>query len=301
MASNIFYSMVREYAEQIVNREPRLAFSANGRLCAILTKNHNIVSGVSALYMINETAGVIPAEYMAVVAMNNADMTRALQLITLSLADYSVVIPNPSELMIVMSMDPANAKCNVYVSPSEHLPITSLINRDQYNDVQPDELDVQNDAADGQQSNNGNAPEFAQPTASMTELFSGFGDEDSAAEGVPDSSELEKMGFITNNAPQQYQSEYKNGYSSSPQEQYSSGINLDESNPFFDNSEGSNKKSDVVYFAEIPNENDTSQKTGKNGYGGIPPQQEVLSRNELLKQAKEKKKVARANFNIRKK
>ena len=126
MALNVFYSMVRESAEQLLRREPKIAFSANAQICAILTKDHDIISGMSGIYMINESVGIIPAEYMAVVAMNNAGISRALQMITLSLTDFSVVTPNPSELLLVQSLHPSNSKCNVYISPSDHVVITKL-------------------------------------------------------------------------------------------------------------------------------------------------------------------------------
>ncbi len=325
MALNVFYSMVREAAEQIVRREPKLAFSANARICAILAKNYDIISGVSSIYMINQTAGIIPAEYMAVVAMNNADMTRALQMITLSLADFSVVVPNSSELMIVQSMDPANSKCNVYVSPSEYVPITSLIETSEIeeseeNITEPETTyapdnggfsvpDITETPASVAASNNNfsndNAFEnTASPASAMSGFFSGFGDEDADSAGVPDSSELEKMGFITNSAPDEYVSDFSAKYSAPQEEQYSTGVNIDKNNPFLENSQSSNGKNDVVYFAEVPDENNTQNTLS----GSAPvqqavktPQPEVMSKEELMKQAKQRKKVAKANFNIRRK
>lgn len=314
MALNVFYSMVREAAEQLIRREPKLAFSANARICAILAKNYDIISGVSSIYMINQTAGIIPAEYMAVVAMNNADMTRALQMITLSLVDFSVVIPNPSELMIVQAMDPANSKCNVYISPSDYVPITSLL-----------ENEAQTEETEASQTPSAPANDFSVPditetpasvvnaspqttsasTSAMSGFFNGFGDDESDGTNVPDSAELEKMGFISNTAPEQFQSDYKNNFTSSvAKEEYSTAVNIDANNPFLDNSEKASGNKDIVYFAEIPTEGDGT--TTSEGYNdaqrnkNIPPA-EVISKDDLMKQAKQKKKVARANFNIRRK
>ncbi len=332
MALNVFYSMVREAAEQIVRKEPKLAFSGNARICAILAKNYDIISGVSSIYMINQTAGIIPAEYMAVVAMNNADMTRALQMITLSLADFSVVVPNPAELMIVQSMDPANSKCNVYISPSEYVPITSLIEADDSKESEEEAVysanydNSSNYAAPTNNSgysvpditespfsssptsnsfaNSTPAANNAEPASAMSGFFSGFGDEDSDSTGVPDSSELEKMGFITNSAPDEYVSDFSAKHSAQQEEQYSTGVNIDKNNPFLENSQSSNGKNDVVYFAEIPDANNVQ---GISNGGAPVPQSgrttkpEVMSKEELMKQAKQRKKVARANFNIRKK
>ena len=331
MALNVFYSMVREAAEQIVRREPKLAFSANARICAILAKNYDIISGVSSIYMINQTAGIIPAEYMAVVAMNNADMTRALQMITLSLADFSVVIPNPSELMIVQSMDPANTKCNVYISPSEYVPITSLIEAGDNDEAEeepvysakdmdsdysapannsgysvPDitESPFESSASVSNSEKNTPASNNAEPASAMSGFFSGFGDDDAESADVPDSSELEKMGFITNTAPDEYVSDFSAKQSAPQEEQYSTGVNIDENNPFLGNPQSSKGNNDVVYFADISDANNAQG----NSNGSAPAQQagrtappETMSKAELMKQAKQRKKVARANFNIRKK
>lgn len=322
MALNVFYTMVREAAEQLIRREPKLAFSANARICAILAKNYDIISGVSSIYMINQTAGIIPAEYMAVVAMNNADMTRALQMITLSLVDFSVVIPNPSELMIVQSMDPGNSKCNVYISPSDYVPITSLLE----NEEQPDESNAEPVGTQISSRNDSGVPDITDTPASvsstafvssnnvvektsattaMSGFFSGFGDDESDDANVPDNGELEKMGFISNTAPEQYQSDYKNKFASSAaKEEYSTAVNIDANNPFLDSSEKASGNKDVVYFAEIPNgEANNTMQEGNNEMqrDGNVASADVISRVDLMKQAKQKKKIARANFNIRRK
>lgn len=315
MALNVFYSMVREAAEQLIRREPKLAFSANARICAILAKNYDIISGVSSIYMINQTAGIIPAEYMAVVAMNNADMTRALQMITLSLVDFSVVVPNPSELMIVQAMDPANTKCNVYISPSDYVPITSLLE----NETQTEEISNEAAQTTNDSVNDFSVPDITETPASvvksspetkpssntaMSGFFNGFGDNESDSTNVPDSTELEKMGFISNTAPTQYQSDYKTNFSASAaQEEYSTAVNIDENNPFLDNSVKAAENKDVVYFAEMPSDqeiNASSEESIPNINGNTPPT-EIMSKDDLVKQAKQKKKVARANFNIRRK
>lgn len=313
MALNVFYSMVREAAEQIVRREPKLAFSANAHICAILAKNYDIISGVSSLYMINQTAGIIPAEYMAVVAMNNADMTRALQMITLSLADFSVVVPNAAELMIVQSLDPANTKCNVYISPSEYVPITSLIGEEEAEneEVKEDLSEKAPAPADSGFSvpditetpaSVAAAPQPAVSSDAMSGFFSGFGDDDDNGDYAPNESDLEKMGFITNTAPDEYKSDFSEKFKAS-NEQYSTGVQLDENNPFMESAPNSGDNNDIVYFAEL-SDND-NQQTENGNINSVPSertaQTQPMSKEDLMKQAKQRKKVAKANFNIRRK
>lgn len=313
MALNVFYSMVREAAEQIVRREPKLAFSANAHICAILAKNYDIISGVSSLYMINQTAGIIPAEYMAVVAMNNADMTRALQMITLSLADFSVVVPNAAELMIVQSLDPANTKCNVYISPSEYVPITSLIGEEEaeneevkedFSEKAPAPADSGFSVPDITETpaSVAAAPQPAVSSDAMSGFFSGFGDDDDNGDYTPNESDLEKMGFITNTAPDEYKSDFSEKFKAS-NEQYSTGVQLDENNPFMESAPNSGDNNDIVYFAEL-SDND-NQQTENGNTNSVPSertaQTQPMSKEDLMKQAKQRKKVAKANFNIRRK
>lgn len=313
MALNVFYSMVREAAEQIVRREPKLAFSANAHICAILAKNYDIISGVSSLYMINQTAGIIPAEYMAVVAMNNADMTRALQMITLSLADFSVVVPNAAELMIVQSLDPANSKCNVYISPSEYVPITSLIGEEEaeneevkedFSEKAPEPADSGFSVPDITETpaSVADAPQPAVSSEAMSGFFSGFGDDDDNGDYAPNESDLEKMGFITNTAPDEYKSDFSEKFKAS-NEQYSTGVQLDENNPFMESATNSGNNNDIVYFAEL-SDND-NQQTENGNTNSVPSertaQTQPMSKEDLMKQAKQRKKVAKANFNIRRK
>lgn len=345
MALNVFYSMVRESAEQLLRREPKIAFSANAQICAILTKDHDIISGMSSIYMINDAVGVIPAEYMAVVAMNNAGISRALQMITLSLTDFSVVTPNPSELLLVQSLHPSNEKCNVYISPSDHVVITKLT---EGADI---ELDINGEYAQKQTnqstSNNNSeysgfvsadsslpdltppdyksasqspanyfggfddsmpkppAPANSIPSQSISGLFSGFGDDDETNSSVPDANELEKMGFIKNSAPGEISSDYNNKPTMITNDaDFASKFNVDENNPFLDNSGSSARNNDVVYFAEMHQDEKTSDLDASSGNSVEQvnaPAAQNISMDELLKQAKQKKKIARANFNVRRK
>lgn len=340
MALNVFYSMVRESAEQLIRREPKIAFSANAQICAILTKDHDIISGMSSIYMINESVGIIPAEYMAVVAMNNAGISRALQMITLSLTDFSVVTPNTSELLLVQSLHPSNAKCNVYISPSDHVAITKLtegaeigyeevVQEEQYTseytapsanqgfvsadnslpDLTPPDYNSANQSpvdffgGFGETSQKTAAPQNTISSQSMSELFSGFGDDTGADSSVPDANELEKMGFIKNSAPGEISANYSKSATVPNEAEFASKFNIDENNPFLDNSGSSARNNDVVYFAEMPQDDKADDYDNNNNLNvqGNAADAQNLSMDDLLKQAKQKKKIARANFNIRRK
>lgn len=341
MALNVFYSMVRESAEQLLRREPKIAFSANAQICAILTKDHDIISGMSSIYMINESVGIIPAEYMAVVAMNNAGISRALQMITLSLTDFSVVTPNPSELLLVQSLHPSNSKCNVYISPSDHVAITKLTEgadiefdtNEEYAQEQQNQYTSDSIAgSSGFVSADNSLPDLTSPvyesasqspadyfggfdnvsdapsapvntmsSQSMSGFFSGFGDDAGTDTAVPDANELEKMGFIKNSAPGEISANYSKSATVPNEAEFASKFNIDENNPFLDNSGTSARNNDVVYFAEMPQDDKSDDYDTDNNFGEQTntAAAQNISMDDLLKQAKQKKKIARANFNVR--
>ena len=87
-------------------------------------------------------------------------------------------------------------------------------------------------------------------------------------------------------------------------DQYSTGVKLDENNPFMESAPNSAKNNDVVYFAEL-SDNENQQNTDNGNMNSVPSdraaQAEPLSKEDLMKQAKQRKKVAKANFNIRRK
>lgn len=132
MAFNVFYSMVKEYAEELVKKNASFIPSADARLCALLTSSHDIIAGVTSISLYNGSVSIIPAEYMAAVAMNNIGQTKVLRMITISLADFSVVTPDPSDLDIINSFDPENMKCEVFVSASESVLVASLMGENAY-------------------------------------------------------------------------------------------------------------------------------------------------------------------------
>ncbi|MDE6784258.1 MAG: hypothetical protein K2J26_02630, partial [Ruminococcus sp.] len=67
MGINIFYSMVKEYAEKLLNSGVNGVYSPDAELSAILTSSHDIIAGVTGITICNGTIDSVPAEYMAVV------------------------------------------------------------------------------------------------------------------------------------------------------------------------------------------------------------------------------------------
>ena len=288
MGKNIFYSIVKEYAEALVSQRPDCASVEGAAICAILTSAHDIFAGVTSISLCNNIVQSVPAEYIAVTAMNNAGQTKALQMITLSFADFSVIKPESEGVAIMLESDPENNKCEVFISENESVSAVSFIG---FDEVQHDETDVET----YKESNN---PE---PVESR-DFLNGF-DEQEVSESTNNagSEAFEKMGIINNSAPET-SDDNRNSSLGAPAD-FSSGFDIDESNPFYEPPVANNEVKAISTIADkVPTlitDSDSSASVYRTSAN--ESKKETLSKNDLLKQAKKKKKIAKANFGFRKK
>ncbi|MDE5853621.1 MAG: hypothetical protein K2H19_00965 [Ruminococcus sp.] len=288
MGKNIFYSIVKEYAEALVSQRPDCASVEGAAICAILTSAHDIFAGVTGISLCNNIVQSVPAEYIAVTAMNNAGQTKALQMITLSFADFSVIKPESEGVAIMLESDPENNKCEVFISENESVSAVSFIG---FDEVQHDETDVETYKA----SNN---PESVE----SRDFLNGF-DEQEVSESTNNagSEAFEKMGIINNSAPE-ISNDSRNSSLGAPAD-FSSGFDIDESNPFYEPPVANNEVKAIPTIADkVPTlitDSDSSVSVSRTSAN--ESKKETLSKNDLLKQAKKKKKIAKANFGFRKK
>ena len=379
MGINIFYSMVKEYAEKLLDSGVNGIHSPDAELSAILTSSHDIIAGVTGITVCNGTIDSIPAEYMAVVTMANSGQTRARQMLTMKLSDFSVCVPDESQLMLLLDMEEKNSNCQIFISKSESVPLSKLldkINSGTANyvressapavetvpepvpvreiipepvpvreiipepvpvreiipepvpaeeiipesvpaeEITPESEDVSklsfeqiaNELFESEKySVPESVPEQAPDTpieSDGTDFFSGFDDDFSGNTNINAFNGVE---FLTNSAPDPERIRNIGNIQSEPtvnneEPEYSSRVDIDESNPFYEEktSENSDK---IAYFAEIPDDSkpDKPKTTVNIRPHTNAPGQEMLSKEELLKQAKQRKKIAKANFSFRKK
>lgn len=282
MGTNIFYSIVKEYAEALLSQRPDCAAVEGSAICAILTGTHDIFAGVTGISLCNNMVQSIPAEYMAVTAMNNAGQTKALQMITLSLSDFSVMQPESIGVSLVLESDPENNKCEIFISERESVNALEFIGID--NSVQNEE--VNNETYGGE----------SVPEPVESEDFSDGFDEQEKPENKNNagSEAFEKMEIINNSTE-----ENRNSSLGAPAD-FSSGFDIDESNPFYEPpSSGSDVKAVSTIADSMPSaqNKDSSVSASRSSSN----QKEMISKNDLIKQAKKKKKIAKANFGFRKK
>lgn len=290
MGTNIFYNVVKEYAEALVSQRPDCASVDGAAICAILTSAHDIFAGVTGISLCNNLVQPVPAEYMAVTAMKCAGQTKALQMITLSFEDFSVIKPESDGVEVMIEANPENNKCEIFISKNESVSAVSFVDS---GEIQQNEI---------------SAGTYEEPVSEPVEsgnFFNGF-DEQTESENIGNirSEAFQKMGIVNNSVPETAEIPDKNGNSSlgTPAD-FSSGFDIDESNPFYEPPVSHKDVKTISTIAEqIPSvkaDSDNSASAFRNSVN--ENRKEILSKNDLLKQAKKKKKIAKANFGFRKK
>lgn len=252
MGTNFFYNMVREYAEALVKQRPDCAASG-AMICAFLTSKHDVFAGITGISLNNGAVQSVPAEYLAVNALQSAGQTKVRQMITLSLADFSVVSPDAKCVSELIEINPENNDCEVFISANES--------------VKACELDLNN-----------------------KHFFDGFDTQDSKPEQA-DKNAFEKMGIVSESQAEQSSASSSKEELGAPAD-FSSGFDIDVTNPFY---EAPAVDKEVATISSSSN-NTLASKTADS-----ESKAPAMSKDDLLKQAKKKKKIAKNIFSAKRK
>lgn len=252
MGTNVFYNMVKEYAEAFIKQRPDYV-SAGNAICAIFTNKHDIFTGVT---------GDLSAEYSAIDAMCSSGQTKARQMITLSLVDFSVLSPDADGAAKLIAADSDNEKCEIFISTNESVKACEIAGN-----VHADE-------------------------AENSEFFEGFDAQGSNAEKA-DSGAFEKMGIVSNTA-ESAENSVKPSALGAPAD-FSSGFDIDVTNPFYE-APAEDKEVKTISSAKADKPVNTL-----NMDSGNEKKVPEISKDELLKQAKKKKKIAKNIFSAKRK
>lgn len=258
MATNMFYNIVKEYAEAFVKQKSEYVLTENTLFCAILTSSHDVFSGITGISLCNGSVESVPAEIIAVNAMFSAGQTKARQMITISLSDFKVIPPDKLSAELVIQADDENSKCEIFVSKNESVKAYELLGESDMN----------------------KAEEFF-------EGFDGQGTESNKA----GKNAFEKMGLVSDNGNNS-ESQNKKSELGAPAD-FSTGFDVDVTNPFYEAPVNEKK---VETIATIAGNHDEAVAKETTPAKPAPP---TMSKEDLLKQAKKKKKIAKAIFNTR--
>ncbi len=257
MGTNVFYNMVKEYAESLVKQRPDCA-SADNAICAIFTNKHDVFNGVAGISSSDNTVQ-LSAECLAIDAMRNAGQTKARQMITLSLADFSVLQPNIDGAEKLIETDRDNEKCEIFISTNQSVKACEIAGNvhagETGNDEFPDGFDVQEN------------------------------DIKSADIGMSEKTEL------VSDKPE---NNVKSSDLGAPAD-FSSGFDIDVTNPFYE-APAEDKEVKTISSAKADKPVNTL-----NMNSGNEKKTPEISKDELLKQAKKKKKIAKNIFSAKRK
>lgn len=274
MDVNALYNVAKGFVNKIQNEKPALAAESDAAICLILTDDEEIYSGVTGMGIHNGNIVSYPAECVALIAMFASGVFKAKQLIVISMEDHSVAVPCVECLDMLLLLDTGNDACEIAVSEDRIVPISELMS----------------DGADAEE-----AEETSDISSASVDYFSGFGNE--MPEDVSDSAKVYEGGFDESYSAPQHEPVKKelggNASLGAPAE-FASEVEIDESNPF-------NERSETVAESDGAKPVGILTEKASNAESAQDQKAKTLSKAELLKQAKKKKKVAKSNFSFFKK
>lgn len=255
------YAAAKEYAEKIKEERPSLAAEKDVAVALVVTdKGENFV-GVTGVRFRDGNAEDVPAELIAVLMMKNQGGFVAKNLIVLSLGDLSILKPEAECLELLFRTNAENDNCMAALSEQEETSVASLrladIGGEDFFSGFDDDEEVQEDA----EGEDEGEPEAEEDTEEAEEA----------------AAEEEETASVSSNSI--------------------SGVEIDESNPFYEAPEEVKPPEDVI--ATIADENASEEADTSNEDDAKDKPKETLSKEELMKQAKKRKKVAKSNFLFR--
>ena len=277
MDMTALYNIAKGFVNKIKHEKPAFAEGSGSALCLILTEDEQIFSGISGMGIQDGNIVNYPAESIALTAMFSAGKYRAKQIMLLSIEDCSVSAPCTECLNMLLHLDKDNELCEAAISEEKSVTVKKLLSGDISEESASETSDKDSDEASGH-----------------VDYFSGFGDSD---EGGAAPADMFQGGFDESySAPQHEPVKKDTGENASlgaPAE-FSSGVAIDESNPFYappkaasDTDPAPAEPAKKTGGARAAAEADAAAQNSKN-----------LSKEELLQQAKQRKKIAKANFNF---
>lgn len=294
METGAFYTAAREFADKIKNEKPNYVSDSGAALCLIKTDNDKLFTGVTGISVGEDGVKTVAAEYAAIMSMRIAGETRAVQMITVLFEDESVAKPGEDCIKLLIASNPENSGCEIAVSSEESAAAENLIE-----DKSGEAVDFFAGFGFG---DGGEIPAFD----GSEDIFNVTGgaddsDQESAEENAEDSENAEISEETAEN------SESAETENSGAQAEFSNGVSIDESNPFYEPEAADEAPTNVLAAMDGETKQEAADADGEEDADDDDDDEPVdkkgkkgMSKGDLLKQAKKRKKIARANFNFRK-
>lgn len=312
MESSTLYNISKDLTTKIKRMRPNASNEKDYAAAFIVNEKNKIFTGVTSLTFKNGDVENIPAEVVAFLSMKDTGSTNAKNLVILSLADASIVMPSKQGLDMLTKADAANGGCKVVVKEGKDLTIDDIIAGKTADEPVEEKAEPEQSAAPAaeekaEEPKQESAPEPVEDTNNEpeTEEVAAAEQESTEAEEAKAEEEPEEdtefmfdMGDyediqVTNKVEEPTRANAESAAKKAEEDVENtansiSGVDIEESNPFFEAPEEVLPPVETIAAEEDDEEEEEKDKPS-------------LSKEELLKQAKKRKKVAKANFKFKKK
>lgn len=273
MDAKTIYETAKESVVKIKAAVPSYSAEEGMEFCVIACSDGKIYSAMTNITVKDSTVTRIPADLAAFLYMKNAGSMVAEYMIVLSVADRRIIPPSEGCLDQMFRTNSKNDECVIVLSSSEQKPLSELrltgdgtdfLNGFDFEEDNTDELDEDS---------------YDEPAA-----------EEPAEEAAPEEEKAPEAAEEEKKEPEKAPEPEKKSSSN-----FISGVEIDESNPFYAPPTEVKPPEEVIAMVT---DTDTAEAAEEEEEEEEEAPQ--ISKEDLLKQAKKRKKVARANFLFRK-
>ena len=308
------YNTAKNFAETLKLKRPELT-GYDACLCLIVADTGDIYSGVSTVSINEGTVEDVPAERIAVMSVIAAKRVIAKQMIVISLDDFSYFKPDDETISLLVNSSVDNSSCQIVISPEEVVSAASIAPASAVSDLlngYDEQLGAPAEFASGFDVDNTNPfnNEDSSKADSLNSLYEHPEEaQQMGASGFPNLYQQPQQGY-----PQQqgfpqpapygggtHNSMYQQNMNAAPYRQGYTGHSVHGGGVYQQQQSVSvtltSKPTGESAFKKRLNsflgDDDSSSAAADGG--------DEMSKEDMLKQAKDRKKVAKANLNFKKK
>ena len=327
------YNTAKNFAETLKQKRPELTqYDAN--LCLIIADTGDIFSGVSTVSINEGAVEDVSAEKIAVMSIATAKHVIAKQLIVISLDDFIYIRPDDEALGILVNSSVDNSSCEVVLSPEEAVTAASLVPASEapdflsgYDEAElgapaefANSIDVDStNPFNNETSSQDGVPNslYEHPEEAQQQGASGFpninpNQQHGYPQGYPQQGGFPQPGYPQQGFPQQgypQQGGFPQGMNAAPYRQGYTGHSVHGGAAPIRNSVYQQSQSVSVTLTSKPGGESAFKKRLSNfldtddddmSTGADSSADAGMSKEDMLKQAKDRKKIAKANLNLKK-
>ncbi len=149
MSISSLYDTAKQYADKIMLEQPSFFSGSGGSLTLIANENDEIIFGITSIRITDGRIITVPSEYNAIASMVVENKKKAVEMVTISFYDYSVTIPSPYCLNLLLRAGAANSNCQIATSSYESISASELKEQFIAEQSETDDNDIPSEFMDG--------------------------------------------------------------------------------------------------------------------------------------------------------